>query len=277
MQRLALRLLTAAVLLYFAAAAIIYATQRRQLFGPGTTRPNPAVAALPTLQVVDVPTEDGLRLLAWWVPPPQRDRPVLAYFHGNGGNLENRASRLRRFAAEGWGVLMLEYRGYGGNPGTPSEAGFAADARAAMAFLDRQGIPDARRAVYGESIGTGVAVHLAAGRPVAALVLESPYTSITDLARRRFPWLPVRLLLRDRFDSLAQIARVRAPLLVLQGGRDGIVPPELGQALFQAALEPKRMWAVPAAGHDNLMDYGAADVVAGFLKQWMPGGMSALQ
>ncbi len=259
-------LLAAAALLYLACAAILYAAQRRMLFVPDTARPVLAGAGAPGLREVTLQTADGLALLAWYLPPPE-GRPILVYFHGNAGSLGNRGPRIRRFAAAGWGVLMTEYRGYGGNPGTPSEAGFALDARAAIAFLDAQPGPRPQRLVYGESIGTGVAVRVASETPIDALILESPYTSIADIARRRFRIFPVDLLLRDPFDSLSRIGQVQAPILILQGLRDGIVPPDLGQALYRAAPDPKQLWQAPEAGHNDLMQHGAAEATIDFVRR----------
>ena len=261
-----LAMLAVAVLLYGALALAIYAGQRRILFVPERGRPAAAAAGVAGLIEVSLRAADGVRLLAWWVAPPA-GRPVLVYLHGNGGNLANRAARVRAYAEAGFGVLLLEYRGYGGNDGSPSEEGFALDARAAMAFVLGEGIESGRIAVYGESIGTGVAVRVAAEQAVGALVLESPYTSITDIARRRFWYLPVGLLLRDQFDSLSRIGRVRAPVLVLQGGRDGVVAPELGRRLFAAAGEPKELWVAPEGGHEDLMQWGAGAAVVGFLER----------
>lgn len=253
-----------AVLAYGGAAALLFTLQRGIVFVPDTTPPSAAQVGLASLQAVELPTPGGLRLLAWWLPPPP-GRPVLAYFHGNGGNLGDRRDRLRGFAAAGFGVLMPEYPGYGGNPGSPSETGFDETATAALSFLDQQGVERRRVVVYGESIGTGVATWLASGRDVGALVLESPFTSLRPIARRQFPWLPVRLLLRDPFDQLSRIGAVRCPILILQGSRDVVVPPELGRRLFAAAPEPKTLWVAPDGGHTDLFAFGAADVVTRFI------------
>jgi fermentation-respiration switch protein FrsA (DUF1100 family) len=165
------------------------------------------------------------------------------------------------------GILMPEYRGYGGNPGEPSEDGFVRDAEAALTFLKREGLAPDRIIVYGESIGSGVATRVASERPVTAVVLESPFTSLTAMAARHYPWLPVGRLLQDRFDSASRIGRVRAPLLVLQGGRDTIVPPEMGRALFEAASEPKELWSAPEADHNDLYAFGAGAAVLAFLRR----------
>ena len=265
MMSIAIVLLT----LYGGVAALLYVSQRDYLYFPDVARPAGVLADVPSLREVELVTSDGLRLLAWYVPPPQGG-PVLLYFHGNGGNLANRTARLVGFAEAGLGVLMPEYRGYGGNKGEPTETGLYADAAAAMDFLRAQGVGTERIVVYGESLGTGVATHIAADLRVAALVLEAPYTSIAAMAARQFPFLPVSLMLKDRFDSLSRIAKVRAPLLVLQGERDAVVPPALGRELFAAAPEPKEFWSVPDGGHNDLFRFGAADAVFGFLHRHVP-------
>ncbi len=251
---------------YVGVATLLFVVQRSIVFVPDTPRPNAAEVGLASLREVKLATPGGLRLLAWWVPP-RSGLAVLAYFHGNGGNLGNRRDRLRQFAAEGWGVLMPEYPGYGGNPGSPSERAFDDAAAAAMSFLDHENIEHRRVVVYGESIGTGVATRVAAGRDLGALILESPFSSLVDIARRRFPYLPVGLLLRDRFDQLSRIGQVRCPILVLQGSKDVIVPPDLGRRLFDAAPQPKTLWVALAGGHNDLFDFGAKDVVIGFVNR----------
>lgn len=257
------------VLAYAGVAITLYAIQRQIVFRPDTRPPDIAAVGLPTLQAVRLNTASGLDLLAWWLPPASPTRPILLYFHGNGGNLADRANRLRFFAAAGDGVLMPEYPGYGGNPGTPSERSMFATATAALAFLGAQHIDDRTVAVYGESLGTAVAVYAAAGRPFGAVILESPFTSITAIARQRYWFLPVDLLVRDKFDTLAHIDRIHAPLLIAQGARDDVVPPEMGCALFAAANEPKQRWVAPEGGHEDLAKFGLLDTVTRFLDSTM--------
>jgi uncharacterized protein len=224
--------LALALALYVAVLGGLYATQRQLLYFPDTTRPDRTLAGVPWVQEAGLVTEDGLALLAWYAPPAEPGGFVVLYLHGNGGNIAFRAARLRRFAEVGWGALLPEYRGYGGNPGLPSEAGLAMDARAALDALGRMGVAPERTLLWGESLGSGVAVRLAAERPVAALLLESPFTSVAALARRRFPFVPVGLLLQDRFDALSRIASVRTPAASHAGrprrcraARDGTRPP----------------------------------------------------
>jgi hypothetical protein len=254
----------ALLLIYVLVVAGLYLGQRSLLYVPD--REHPPLGALAELGVreITLTTADGLSLLSWYRPPPDGAQ-VMVYFHGNGGHLGYRTDRMARFAQEGLGVLMLEYRGYGGNPGTPGEAGLFADADAAFDFLSRQGVPDNRLVIYGESLGSAVAVHAAAERKVAALVLEAPFTTLADAAFYHYSFVPVSLLLRDRFDSLSAIARVTAPVLILHGERDRVVPIRFGRALLAAAHEPKEGWFSPDAGHYDLRQLGALDAMFDFL------------
>lgn len=251
---------------YAGLVAILYLGQRRLLFHPDKNRP--VLGALSALGVREITllTADGIALSSWYLPPPA-DRPVILYCHGNGGHIGYRRTRLARFAAEGYGVLLLEYRGYGGNPGLPCEQGLCTDAAAALDFLGREGIAPGRIALYGMSLGSGVAVQLAACREVGAVILEAPYTSIAAAAQVHYPFVPCLWLVRDRFASLAVIERVRAPKLILHGGRDRIVPIRLGRALYERAPEPKEGWFVPEGGHGDLAAFGALDAAVAFLKR----------
>ena len=268
-RRIVMGVAFVSIALYLGVAGFLYAYQRDYLYFPDIRRPVATPANVPTFKEVELVTADGLRLLAWYVPPPE-GRPVLLYFHGNGGHVGYRSDRLSRFAASGFGVLMPEYRGYGGNEGQPSEAAFFADADVAMAFLEKEGIPPDRIVVYGASLGTGVATRVASEHQVAALVLEAPFTSITAIAAAQFPYFPVSLMLKDQFNSLSRIARVRAPILIMQGERDQIVPPPLGQELFAAAPEPKEFWSSPDGGHDDLFSFGADEAAIDFLQRRVP-------
>jgi fermentation-respiration switch protein FrsA (DUF1100 family) len=239
---------------------------RKLLYFPDRGRPDIRTAGVATAQEVRLHTEDGVDLLAWWAPP-SGTRPVIVYFHGNGGHIGYRNERFHVLARQGFGALFPEYRGYGGNKGSPSEEGLYADARAALAFVDAQRIPPERLVLFGESLGSAVSVRMAAERRVGAVVLESPFTSIEALGKYHYPFLPVRLLLRDRFDVLAHIKDVRAPILMLHGERDTIVPIAFGEALFAAAPDPKEVWIAPNGGHNDLRDHGGFEAVTDFLRR----------
>lgn len=253
-----------AAVCYLALVAFLYLFQRQLLYLPDRTRPHLGALAGIGVQEVALPTADGLALLAWY-RPAGGDRPVIVYFHGNGGHIGYRADRVERFAREGYGILMPEYRGYGGNPGQPSEVGLFADAAAALRFVEAQGVPGNRIVLYGESLGTGVAVWAATRYAVGAVVLESPFTSIAAAAQHHYPFVPALWLVSDRYDSLSRIGQVRAPILMLHGARDGIIPPQLGEMLFAAAPEPKEQWIAPQAGHNDLGRSGALDIAIAFI------------
>ena len=232
------------------------AFQRSLTYFPDRTRPTPADSGVPELSPVTLETEDGLSLLAWHAPPRVSGAPSLAYFHGNAGHIGMRGFKVRAYLNAGLGVLLTTYRGYSGNPGRPTEDGLYADGRAARAFLRTHGAGDDCQILYGESLGTGVAVHLAREAAPGALVLEAPFSSVVDIARGRFPLLPVRPLIVDRFDSTAKIGKVAAPILIVHGERDRTIPVRLARKLFKRAREPKEGVFIPEADHADLVDFG---------------------
>ncbi len=255
------------VTLYILAVAALVLLQRLILFPSDNTRPDPARIPVAGVREMTVTTSDGLSLLAWFMPPASRTAPVVLCLHGNAGHIGHRAYRLTPFQHLGWGVLMLEYRGYGGNPGHPSETGLLNDARAGYAALRAMDIPPERIFLWGESLGSGLAAQLAAEQPVAAVFLEAPYTSITDIARARFPFAPVRWLLRDHFDTMRVIADIHAPVLVMHGVRDRTIPVAMGRAVHAAAHQPKELWIAPEAGHADLIEAGAIAAAGEFFNR----------
>jgi hypothetical protein len=206
---------------------------------------------------------DGARLVMWRAAG-RAARPLVLYFHGNAGGLVNRAARFALFANAGLGLVMPSYRGYSGSQGQPSEAANIADAEAVLQMLVAEGCPPRDIVLYGESLGTGVAVQLAAKYPVRGLVLEAPYSSTVDIGRWRAPLLPVDCIMRDRYESVRHIAGVRVPLLILHGEQDGVIPIRYGQKLFAAANEPKTFIAYPQGHHSDLYAHGAFEAIVGF-------------
>jgi len=199
-------------------------------------------------------TEDGVRIHGFWLPAPGATRAIL-FLHGNAGNASHRLPNAAGLVGLGANVLLLDYRGYGMSEGTPSESGVMADARAGLAHLrEQRGVPEERIVVFGRSLGGAVAVDLVQDRPVAGVVLESTFTSLSDMAGGMLPLAAP--FVRGRFDSKAKIARLRAPLLALHGDRDEIVPFALGRALFEAAPEPKAFETISGAGHNDTVEVG---------------------
>ncbi len=254
MRRKIAGVLCVAVLVYAVFVAGLYAFQRTLVFVPDRARPDPVAGGVPDMVVVGVKTDDGLDLEGWFFPPPEDStRPVLVYFHGNAGSIENRGPVVRPWIEDGYGVLLAEYRGYGGNPGSPSEAGLYEDARAWLGWLAAHGIADGRVIVYGESLGSGVAVQMGIEHPgLLAIVLQSAYTSLPDVARLSYPYVPVDLLMKDRFETRKKIGNLNVPVLLLHGGRDALLPVSQANALYEAAVEPKRIVVFPEGRHNDL-------------------------
>ena len=258
---------------YVGLILVLYGCQRQLLYHPGGADVSPAEAGVPQMSEVTLTTEDGLSLLAWYAPPRQaRPGYVIAYFHGNAGHLANRAGKVAPYMMSGYGVLLTAYRGYSGNPGKPEEQGLYADGRAALAFLRQQGVAPDRIVLYGESLGSGVAVQMAGETDVAAMVLEAPLTSVGAVAQEHYPWAPASLLVRDRFDSLSKIGAIATPLMVVHGEEDRIIPVHHGREMLAAAAGPKVGRFVPRAGHNDLYDFGVANDVLEFLADALPKG-----
>jgi len=249
---------------------VIGCSQRRLMYHPSNEAPILGDAGVPDMAAVTLNTADGLELLAWHRAPSRPGAPSLIYFHGNAGHIGHRGHKVRPYLDAGYGVLLVSWRGYGGNPGSPTEQGFYDDARAAYDFLEASGVAPGRIVVYGESIGGGPAVQLAEERTIGALILEAPFTSATDLAQRTYWFLPARYILLDRYESKSKIGAIDAPLFIVHGERDRVVPVDMGRALLAAAKPPKDARFFPGAGHNDLYDYGAADAVLDFLARVFP-------
>jgi len=233
--------------------ATVWVTQRWLIYFPTAGLPSPPAVRLPRASEVTFQTADGLTLRAWFVPADRPGRVTVLFLSGNGGNRAMRAPLAEALASRGIATMLVDYRGYGGNPGRPSESGLAEDARAARAYLAQRADVDPTRIVYfGESLGTGVAVRLATEQPPLAMVLRSPYTSLVDVGRRHYPYLPVSLLLTDRFASMDRIGRVTCPVLVIAGTRDTVVPADQSKRLFDALRSPaKELLMIEGADHND--------------------------
>lgn len=250
---------------YLAFGTLLYAVQRNLVFLPNRMPADPARLDLAELEQTVLSTADGEKLIAWHIPP-KPGAPVIVYLHGNAGNLASppRPARFRALAELGFGLLAVSYRGYGGSTGSPSEEGLHLDALVAYDEAFRRYGAE-RLVLYGESLGTGVAVRLAAEKACAALILDAPYSSVLALAEARYPLMPVDLLMLDRFQSDRLIGQVRAPLLVLHGDEDIIIPVAEGERLYAAAPEPKRLILFHRGRHVDLYARGGIAEVRDFL------------
>lgn len=228
--------------------------QRALIYHPDRSDPTPVEDVLPGARQVVITTSDGLDLAAWYLPAPDPCTSTVLVAHGNGGHRGHRVELARGLVDRGFGVLVPDYRGYGGNPGAPSEQGLARDIRAARTFLvDDAQVPADQIVLLGESLGSAVAAELAAEHPPAALVLRSPFTSLADVARAIYG-IPLGPLLRDRFETARHLAHVTVPVAVVHGDQDDVVPQRLSRQVAEAAREagaPVREVEVPGSGHND--------------------------
>jgi len=256
-------LLLLAALGYAGVGASLYLGQRWLLFVPERMRISPADAGLPQAREILLDTADGERVIAWHVPA-QAGKPVILYFHGNGGSLSWRAERFRSMTTDGTGLVALSYRGYGGSTGSPSERGLMRDATAAYAFTASR-YPVDRIVLWGESLGTGVAIAAAAAHPVARVLLESPYTAVVDVAASMYWFMPVRWLMKDPFRADLSVAKLTVPVLVLHGEKDRVIPIRFAERLYDMIRAPKQFIRLPAAGHNDHDSFGAQHLVRPFI------------
>lgn len=249
---------------YLGGLAVLYFKQRSILFPiPPVGRTPPLAAGLGEAEEHLLATEDGEKVIVWHVPA-RPGHAVILYFPGNGDVLAGLVGRFREMISDGTGLVALSYRGYAGSSGRPTERGLLLDAEAAYAFASAR--YDAKRiVVWGFSLGSGVATALAADHPIGKLVLEAPFTSLTDVAAAAFPFLPVRWLIADQFRSDQCIARVRAPLLIMHGTQDITISIELSRRLVALANQPKQFVAFPKGGHNDLGDHGAIETARHFI------------
>lgn len=241
----------AAVLIYLSVTALMVVFQRQLQYFPTQRAPSPQAMGLRGVSIVPLTAADGTRIGLWYAAPAP-GRPTILYFQGNAGEIADRADRFAFYQSQGLGVAFLSYRGYGASDGAPSEAGLIADASAGYDWLIAQGTRPQHIVLVGESLGTGVAVQLAAAHEVSAVVLEAPYRAAVDVAAGLYWWLPVRVLMRDQFRSIDHIGAVTAPLLILHGEADAVIPFAQGQRLFAAAPGQKAFVALPGVGHEAL-------------------------
>lgn len=259
-----------AVGVYLLLGILAWFFQRRLIYfpSPGPV-PRPAGSSWDTLREVEIRTTDGVVLQAWYVPG-EHEGTVL-WLHGNAGHRGDRSSVLDELRRRGWGVLLPDYRGYGGSTGTPSEDGLYADAEACRAWLAQEAPGPI---VYvGSSVGSGVAVELATRVKPAGVILLSPFTSLADVAQHHYRFLPVRPFVRDRYDNASKIQRIGCPLLVVHGDDDEIVPYELGRRLYDAAMQPKSFVTIEGAGHNDMSFASPAlywRTIDNFLRKHLP-------
>jgi len=253
-----------AAVVYLGGVTVLFFRQQAMLFPiPPVGRTAPEAAGLPEAEEHVLTTADGEKVIVWHVPA-KPGHPVILFFPGNGDFLAGRVSRFKAVTSDGTGLVALSYRGYAGSSGAPSELGLLSDAAAAYAFTAARYEPG-RIVAWGFSLGTGVAVAIAAEHPLNKLILEAPYTSTVDVASSLLRVVPVSLLMRDQFHSDRRISRVTVPLLIMHGDNDPAINISFGERLFALAHEPKQFVHFPGGGHENLDDFGAVETARQFI------------
>ena len=255
------------ILIYSALLLLLFIYQRSLVFKP--SHDDPFSHSNRPFKPFMYQTPEGLKLKGLWHPSTIENRPTIIYFHGTAGNIEDRLFKAKLFRARGYGIALVGYHGYDGNPGMPTEQHLYDDGRAAIRSIQNKGVPEKDMVLYGESLGTGIATQMAAEhRDIRALVLEAPYTSIPDVAQARYWYFPVHRLIRDRFETFTKIATLNMPILILHGTIDKTVPYRFGKRLYRLVKAKRRQFVrLEGAGHTNLYDFKAEEAVHAFLTQ----------
>ncbi len=254
------------LLFYCGFLAFLYFNQRNMMYFPGDARPTAEVLGIDAPEIVVIEPQPGLKIEGWYWPPKAPQQDVVLYFHGNAQDYPHWMAKISALREAGYGALLAEYRGYGGNPGAPTEDGLLADAQGYVSYLNNNlNIKSENIVLYGESLGTGVAVSVASTHPVKAVILESAYTSTADIAADLYFLFPVRLLMKDQFRSIERIAGVKSPILFIHASNDRTIPIYHARKLYEAAPGSKRFMEIGQGGHNEIFLYGGMNHALLFL------------
>ena len=253
------------IFIYFSVIAFLYFYQRNLLYHPNENNYSGDKISV-DIEKVKLLTSDNIELLGWYHEKNLKTYKTLVYFHGNAGSLENRIHKLNHFQDMNINFLIVAWRGFSGNNGKPSEEGLYLDGISAINWLIERGVPEKNLVLYGESLGTGVATHLAQNKNYAGIILETPFTSMIDAAKKFYPYIPINFLLKDKFENYKKIKNINTPILVMHGEIDQIVPFYMGKKIYEMANEPKYSYFTKY--DDHMMEYDEKLVLAirSFLK-----------
>ncbi len=240
------------ILVYFFLLVFLYFYQRNLMYHPNENNYFDD-KLLVNIEKVKIRTQDGLNLLGWYHEKDIIKNKTILFFHGNAGSLENRIHKLNHFQDMKVNFLIIAWRGFSGNQGKPSETGLYEDGESAIRWLLTKGIDEKNIVIYGESLGTGVATHLSQNRNFAGIILETPFTSMIDAAKKFYPYIPVSFLLKDKYENKNKIKNIKFPVLVMHGEKDQIVPFDMGKKIFEIANEPKYSYFTKYDNH--MMEY----------------------
>jgi uncharacterized protein len=263
MNYLSLILVTFA-LIYFLLVILTYIFQRNLLYHPNENNYANDQLIVPIEKIL-IKTKDNINLKAWYYKKNLNNYKTILFLHGNAGSLKNRIHKINHFKDIKINFLLLSWRGFSGNKGKPNEKGLYEDARSAVRWLNDQGIENKDIIIYGESLGTGIASEIAQNKKFAGIILESPFTSMIDTGYDKYPFLPVKLLLKDKYESNKKIKNINSPILIMHGKIDNIVPFYMGKKMYELANEPKYFYF---SDYDNhMMEYNEKllDVLKNFI------------
>jgi len=252
-------LVSLVVLVYLLVTLGLYIFQRNLLYHPAENNYSGDKLTV-NIEKVKITTDDNINLLAWYHKKDIKNYKTILYLHGNAGSLENRIHKINHFNDMNINFLLLAWRGFNGNAGKPTEQGLYQDARSAVKWLINQGVREENIIIYGESLGTGVATEIAQNQNFAGIILESPFTSMVAAGKSKYPIFPIKLLLKDKYESEKKIKNITSPILVMHGEVDNIVPFWMGEKIFQLANEPK--YSYFSKYDDHMMEYNEKLVYA---------------
>ena len=245
--------------IYFLVLVFLYFYQRNLLYHPNENNYSGDKISV-DIEKVKIQTADNIELLGWYHEKNLKDYKTLVYFHGNAGSLENRIHKLNHFQDMNINFLIIAWRGFNGNKGKPSEKGLYVDGKSAIDWLKKKGVDEKNLILYGESLGTGVASHLAQNKNYAGVILETPFTSMVDAAKNFYPYIPINLLLKDKFENFKKVKNINTPILVMHGEVDQIVPFSMGKKIYEIANNPKYSYFTKY--DDHMMEYDENLVLA---------------
>ena len=245
--------------IYFLVLVFLYFYQRNLLYHPNENNYSEDKISV-DIENVRIKTSDNIELLGWYHEKNLKDFKTLIFFHGNAGSLENRIHKLNHFRDMNINFLIIAWRGFSGNNGNPSEQGLYEDGKSAIDWLIKKGVSEKNLILYGESLGTGVAIHLAQNKNFAGVILETPFTSMIDAAKKFYPYIPVKLLLKDKFENYKKIKNINSPILIMHGEVDQLVPFSMGKKIYEIANEPKYSYFTKYDNH--MMEYDENLVLA---------------
>ena len=247
-----LQLILIIFFVYTLILVILYLYQRNLLYHPNENNysdDNISVA----IKKVRITTSDNVELVGWYHEKNLKDYKTLIFFHGNAGSLDNRIYKINHFQNMNINFLIIAWRGFSGNSGKPSEQALYKDGKSAIKWLNQKGVKNKDIILYGESLGTGVAVHLSQNDNFAGVILESPFTSMVDAAKNAYPYFPISILLKDRYENDKKIKNIKSPILIMHGEKDKIVPFWMGKKLYKLANEPK--YSYFSTNDNHMMNY----------------------